>query len=104
LKNIFSEKNNHDKKIFLSFIIAVTFSANSTTQVDKNSELYKILSKDSLLFNVGFNRCDIKQFEILLSDSLKFYHDKDGISDKEKFLFDLKTDFVKPETRQVKRF
>jgi hypothetical protein len=38
---------------------------------DKNSELYKtILSKDSLHFNVGFNRCD-KQFEILLSGQPK---------------------------------
>lgn len=94
------------KKFLLSFIIAITFSANSKAQVDKNSDLYKtILSKDSLLFNIGFNTCDIKQFEILLSDNLKFYHDKDGISDKTKFLFDLKTGLCKsPETRQVKRF
>jgi hypothetical protein len=94
------------KKIILSLIFATAFSTNSKAQVDKNSELYKtIFSKDSLLFNVGFNRCDIKQFEILLSDNLKFYHDKDGISDKEKFLFDLKNGLCKsPETRQVKRF
>lgn len=94
------------KKFLLSFIIAITFSANSKAQVDKNSDLYKtILSKDSLLFNIGFNTCDINQFEILLSDNLKFYHDKDGISDKTKFLFDLKTGLCKsPETRQVKRF
>jgi CubicO group peptidase (beta-lactamase class C family) len=94
------------KKILLSFIIAITFSTNSKAQVDKKSDLYKtILSKDSLLFNVGFNTCDIKQFEILLSDDLKFYHDKDGISDKTKFIFDLKNGLCKsPETRQVKRF
>lgn len=94
------------KKILLSFIIAITFSINSDAQVDKNSDLYKtILSKDSLLFNVGFNTCDIKQFEILLSENLKFYHDKDGISDKKKFLFDLKNGLCEsPETRQVKRF
>jgi CubicO group peptidase (beta-lactamase class C family) len=93
------------KKILLSFIIAITFSANSKAQVDKTSELYKIIrSKDSLLFNVGFNTCNIKQFEILLSDNLKFYHDKDGVSDKTKFIFDLKNGLCKsPETRQVKR-
>lgn len=90
----------------LSFIIAVIFSANSIAQVNKNSDLYKtILSKDSLLFDIGFNHCDIKQFENLLSDNLKFYHDKDGISDKTKFLFDLKNGLCKdPETRQVNRF
>lgn len=94
------------KKIFFSFIITMIFSKNVKAQVDKYSELYKtIISKDSLLFDVGFNHCDIKQFEILLSENLKFYHDKDGISDKTKFLFDLKNGLCKnPETRQVNRF
>ncbi|CAD0008038.1 serine hydrolase [Flavobacterium chungangense] len=93
------------KKILLSIIVAFIFSLNSKAQVDKNSALYKtILSKDSLLFNIGFNTCDIKQFEILLSENLKFYHDKDGFSDKAKFLSDLKNGLCKsPETRQVKR-
>lgn len=75
-------------------------------QVAKNSDLYKIiLSKDSLLFDVGFNTCDIQQFENLLSDSLKFYHDKDGISNKAKFIFDLKRGICNStDNRQVKRF
>lgn len=94
------------KKILLSFIIATIFSTNSKAQVDKNSDLYKtILSKDSLLFDVGFNTCDIKQFENLLSENLKFYHDKDGISDKTKFLIDLKNGICNNQAnRQVKRF
>lgn len=81
-----------------------TFSAFA--QVDKNSDLYKtVLAKDSLLFDVGFNHCDIKQFENLLSDNLKFYHDKDGISDKTKFLTDLKNGICNNQTnRQVERF
>ena len=93
------------KKLFATFfIILTTFSAFS--QVDRNSDLYKtILSKDSLLFEVGFNQCDIKQFEILLSDNLKFYHDKDGISDKKKFIADLKKGICNNvENRQVNRF
>jgi CubicO group peptidase (beta-lactamase class C family) len=92
------------KKLLLLFIILTSFSA--WAQVDKNSELYKtILSKDSLLFDIGFNTCDIKQFENLLSDNLKFYHDKDGISDKTKFLNDLKNGICnKQANRQVKRF
>ena len=94
------------KKILLSFIIATIFSTNSKAQVDKNTDLYKtILSKDSLLFDVGFNTCDIKQFENLLSENLKFYHDKDGISDKTKFLIDLKNGICNNQAnRQVKRF
>ena len=93
------------KKNILSFIISFFFLTISSAQVGKNSELYKtILSKDSLLFNVGFNTCDVEQFKNLLSENLKFYHDKDGISDKTKFLYDLKNGLCKsPETRQVKR-
>lgn len=93
------------KKLFtILSILLTTFSAFA--QVDKNSELYKtILSKDSLLFDVGFNTCDIKQFENLLSDNLKFYHDKDGISDKTKFLTDLKNGICNNQSnRQVQRF
>lgn len=93
------------KKLFtILSILLTTFSAFA--QVDKNSDLYKtILSKDSLLFDVGFNTCDIKQFENLLSDNLKFYHDKDGISDKTKFLTDLKNGICNNQSnRQVQRF
>lgn len=92
------------KQLLTLFITLTTFSA--FPQVDKSSELYKtILSKDSLLFDVGFNHCDIKQFETLLSDNLKFYHDKDEISDKAKFIADLKKGICNNvENRQVKRF
>lgn len=92
---------NHLATLFLFLIPFFAF-----VQVEKNSDLYKtILSKDSLLFNIGFNTCDIKQVERLLSDSLTFYHDKDGISDKAKFLVDLKNGLCNKQTnRQVQRF
>lgn len=57
------------------------------SQEEKSSVLYKtIISKDSLLFNIGFNTCDIKQFENLYTEDFEFYHDKDSISDKAKFI------------------
>ncbi len=92
------------KQLLLLGIILSTVSA--FTQVHKSSALYKaILSKDSLLFEAGFNQCNIKQFENLLSDNLKFYHDKDGVSDKTKFIADLKKGICNAkENRQVKRF
>jgi CubicO group peptidase (beta-lactamase class C family) len=87
------------------FLFLILSLQHSYAQVAKTDALYKtILAKDSLLFSVGFNNCDIKQYEALLSDNLKFYHDKDGISDRTKFLHDLKNGLCKsPETRQVKR-
>ena len=59
------------KKMYIILsILLTTFPAFA--QVDKNSDVYRtILTKDSLLFDVGFNTCDIKQFENLLSDNLK---------------------------------
>ena len=93
------------KNLFTILSILLT-TISTFAQVDKNSDLYKtILTKDSLLFEVGFNHCDIKQFENLLSDNLKFYHDKDGISDKTKFLTDLKNGICNSQAnRQVQRF
>jgi CubicO group peptidase (beta-lactamase class C family) len=78
------------KQLFLILILILAFIVSGKAQVEKNSELYKtILSKDSLLFNVGFNACDSAQFEELLSEKLEFFHDKDGISDKKQFLYNL---------------
>lgn len=51
-------------------------------QTEKSSELYQIIKeKDSLLFNLGFNNCDISQFENLISEKFEFYHDQTGITD-----------------------
>lgn len=66
-------------------------------QEEKGSALYKtIMSKDSLLFDIGFNTCDIKQFENLYTEDFEFYHDKDSISDKARFLKTLKSGICSP--------
>jgi len=67
------------------------------SQEEKTSALYKtIISKDSLLFNIGFNTCDIKQFENLYTEDFEFYHDKDSVSDKALFLKNLKNGICAP--------
>lgn len=93
------------KKSIITLLLLIVCWTNSMSQITKTNTLYKIiLAQDSLLFSVGFNTCDIKQFENLLSDDFKFYHDKDGTSDKVKFLRDLKNGLCKdPERKQVKR-
>lgn len=78
------------KKIFIVASL-FTMAVPASGQVSQESELYKtILNQDSLLFNVGFNTCDIKQFENLLSDRFEFFHDIDSFSDKKKFLADIR--------------
>jgi hypothetical protein len=66
--------------LVISLILFFTY-ATLPAQVEKSSQLYKSLkTNDSLLFNVGFNTCDIHQFEDLLSDNFEFYHDESGIT------------------------
>ncbi|ULC59120.1 nuclear transport factor 2 family protein [Flaviramulus sp. BrNp1-15] len=75
---------------FIVFSIFLVFGSFSTinAQVERNSELFKILkSKDSLLFKIGFNTCDISQFKNLMSEDFEFYHDKSGVlNSKEAFI------------------
>ena len=67
------------KQFLLIHLLFLAIVANA--QVEKSSELYKtIKEKDSLLFNIGFNNCDIIQFKKLVSDNFEFYHDQGGIT------------------------
>lgn len=90
------------KILFICFCFTQYFTL---AQVDKNSELYQtIISKDSLLFTIGFNTCDVSQFEKLTSENFEFLHDKDGISDKKKFINDLKNGLCgNPDNYQARR-
>lgn len=78
---------------------------NTYAQLPKTDPLYQtIMSRDSLLFSIGFNMCNSKQMEELLSEHLEFYHDKDGFSDKQKFLTDFKNGLCKsPDVYRSKR-
>lgn len=76
---------------FFKFILCLTFlfSINySYSQVKSNSELYKqILKADSLLFEAGFNNCDLEALSMVTDSSLRFYHDTSGItSGKKEFI------------------
>jgi CubicO group peptidase (beta-lactamase class C family) len=91
-------------KIVLIGILFFTVQSGYS-QVDKKSELFKtIISKDSLLFNVGFNTCNVSQFENLLSENFEFYHDKDSVSNKKQFLHSLRNGLcISPTTYQSRR-
>ncbi|MDX6191343.1 serine hydrolase [Flavobacterium sp. Fl-318] len=86
----FNKSNLFQLKLILTGLFFFQIQSGFS-QEEKNSELYKtIMSKDSLLFNVGFNTCDVSQFENLYADDFEFYHDTDSISNKAQFLINLK--------------
>jgi len=76
------------KILFLSVLILI--SANViNAQVEKSSELFKTLQEnDRFLFEEGFNKCDISQFEKFISDDMEFYHDQSGIINSKKEFMD----------------
>jgi len=54
------EKMKMKRQLILFFLIFLSIPIFG--QVEKTSELYTIIKgKDSLLFNLGFNNCDIKR-------------------------------------------
>ena len=69
----------------LKYILAATnllLSFSNQAQVSEDSELFNTLkTNDSLLFEVGFNKCHLYQFENLMAKDLEFYHDKAGTTD-----------------------
>jgi len=75
-------------------------------QVEKSSELYQQLkATDSLLFNIGFNTCNMVAFETVVSENFEFYHDKGGVTNsKSAFIQAFKNGLCKsPETYQSRR-
>lgn len=79
------------KKSFLLVLCCLTY-IHAYSQVNHTTNLYKkIKTLDSLLFNIGFNQCDISQFEKLVSENFEFYHDKGGtFLSKETFIKSIK--------------
>lgn len=76
-------------KILLLLLIVFISGNAINAQVEKSSELFKTLEEnDRLLFEEGFNKCDISQFENLISDDMEFYHDQSGIMNSKKEFMD----------------
>lgn len=93
------------RSTFLLLLFLLATGGSSTAQLATTDALYKtILSKDSLLFSVGYNTCNISQLEQLLAKNFEFHHDKDGISDKKGFLQAFRNGLCKdPEHYQARR-
>lgn len=89
--------------ISLALLAAISVTARAADLSD--AELSRVLEeKDHLLFDVGFNTCDLKQFEQLLSDNFEFYHDTDGITpSKAAFLEDMRSGLCHGGDYQARR-
>lgn len=67
------------RKIHIVLILILSQIAYS--QVKTTDELYKTVKKlDSLIFDIGFNKCDHSHYDSIISDDLEFYHDVGGVT------------------------
>ena len=88
------------KLLFFLFVIS-----SCQAQIDKNSDLFTTLkTKDSLLFEVGFNQCHLNELDKLVFDDLEFYHDKDGVTkSKKQFINSIKENLCFSGKNIIKR-
>lgn len=90
-------------QVLLFLLMSLCYAGSA--QVETSSELYKtIWQQDSLLFSVGFNTCDSRQFEYLLSEKFEFYHDQNGITEsKAAFIAGIKNGLCKLPYKAIRK-
>jgi hypothetical protein len=78
------------ESIILQAIFAIAFffySLMTAAQVDENSELFKTLkSKDSIIFERVFNKCELEKLAPIIAENFEFYHDIGGIQNSAEFI------------------
>src|SRR5690606_12506692 len=69
-------------------LLLIVWAFHSYGQVRTDDPLYLALKeKDSLLFSVGFNHCNMQRFENLVSPDFEFFHDQSGsVKSKAEFM------------------
>lgn len=88
-----------------SCITALFFFGMSYGQESIDSELHKtLIKKDSILFDAGFNNCDLVALEKVLAEDLEFYHDVGGIQNKAQFMKAMKENICSsPERKPIRK-
>jgi hypothetical protein len=66
-------------KILQLILVFIAFGVQA--QLPPDSEVYKTLKQnDSLVFDRGFNNCELEAFVHLIAEDLEFYHDIGGVT------------------------
>lgn len=84
----------------MAYVAALSLSAQKSSEAALFRE---IRTCDSLLFDVGFNRCDVQQFERFLHPDFEFYHDQTGfIGSKKAMVKQVKQGLCKLNYRPIR--
>lgn len=95
-------------KLKIKILVALfsILSLNVTcAQVLHDSDLYKIIqAKDALMFEEGFNECNMEKMKEVLPEDFEFYHDKDGmITSRDYFIKTLNKNLCSTGRNSTKR-
>jgi len=91
-------------KIILTLVLLST-AVHINAQTKQRSNLFQtIQAKDSLLFDVGFNQCNLDRLKTLIDEDVEFYHDLDGITkSRKKFIASIKTNLCASGKNSIHR-
>ncbi|SDD82729.1 nuclear transport factor 2 family protein [Niabella drilacis] len=68
------------KKIFLTLALAAGAGLIHAQEARTSSLFLQLQERDSLLFDRGFNHCDLSSYDTIIAEDLEFYHDVAGIT------------------------
>jgi len=69
--------------IFFAILCSIQLA---NAQVKEESELFQDLKNaDNILFEKGFNECDMEKTDQLIHQDFEFYHDEGGVQNREEF-------------------
>jgi hypothetical protein len=87
------------------FLWSILTSLFSNAQVSENSDLYKTLkSKDSIIFERTFNRCELEKLDNVINDDFEFYHDVAGQESRENFFLSVKNNICSnPNKKPIRK-
>ncbi|MCD2424509.1 nuclear transport factor 2 family protein [Niabella pedocola] len=68
------------KKIFLVLTLAICAGVTEAQEAPQSALFLQFQQYDSLLFERGFNHCDLSSYDSLVAEDLEFYHDLAGIT------------------------
>jgi len=89
------------KSIFLFFGIIVLSILPISAQVSEDTILYIQLKKmDSIVFEEGFNKCNLTELEQTLHPEIEFYHDVGGSQEKERFMETMKNNICSDNSQK----
>lgn len=97
--------NSLSEILILLSVVTFFFIPEANAQIDSSSVSFRELAKaDSLLFEEGFNSCNLAALEDLIHSDFEFYHDVAGLQSRAGFFRSVKENICStPEHKPTRK-